>query len=532
MEPAGSSRTIEKVGLSSGPSWLSGGTFDHTVTELHMVESVYDAAFIIALYRGRLNNGGWTPRWISMLNMTLMLFINACLQTCVLVKIKSLSDLELLRVMGDIEEVCPAVLDNATGATYFDCAPAATSLMRDVRDLDLNHDGFWGADEARMFQEDATQKTGRAGHLEEVFLMMMDLARHGDLIHQQRHPDRRHFQADTHAYTLLPMQWLILEQGRLDMCTLTDMNICGNMKASGVLDKKLSYIDVDRRIVECQQLQDTGGYCERVFGEKFKFYVERTQRICGTGFVLWNTTSQSMITLYEQSNKYYLNSEGVSRMPYCSFLALVLTIWMLFMLVEVRRVVIWWLVLIRFPSNSLGEPVAVQVEDQTQETHLLIRINAIPLVHKVWTAAFNVLPRTAIVAGLAVVGSQFLIRADNYTDLILNSVALAFLIEIDNMMFVALIGSRPKRVVDSVEPLVIRQEETGNAKFDNVLHTLFYSLAVVFTVAALVANSYLSRGGKLEFGASLDCLCQLQGEMCWGRHMLGGIDLRIFAPLS
>ena len=32
------------------------------------------------------------------------------------------------------------------------------------------------------------------------------------------------------------------------------------------------------------------------------------------------------------------------------------------------------------------------------------------------------------------VGSWFLIEADNYTDLILNSVALGFLIEIDNML--------------------------------------------------------------------------------------------------
>merc|ERR550537_1967606 len=119
------------------------------------------------------------------------------------------------------------------------------------------------------------------------------------------------------------------------------------------------------------------------------------------------------------------------------------------MIEELRTISRWWMVLPAFPSEAQAAGKAVEVkEDRTA-------VLAMPVLHKAGMIFVNLLPRTVICVWLSFVGSWFLIEADNYTDLILNSVALGFLIEIDNMLYSAVTEDEVKGLMERCDPLSV-----------------------------------------------------------------------------
>merc|ERR1719247_2742201 len=125
------------------------------------------------------------------------------------------------------------------------------------------------------------------------------------------------------------------------------------------------------------------------------------------------------------------------------------------MIEELRTVWRWWMVLPVFPSEPQADGKAVEVNEDRAA------VLAVPVIHKVANIVMNLLPRTVICVWLSYVGSWFLIEADNYTDLILNSVALGFLIEIDNMLYSAVTEQEVKGLMERCDPLSVPAASTG-----------------------------------------------------------------------
>eukprot|EP00930_Biecheleria_cincta_P011806 TRINITY_DN114905_c0_g1_i1.p1 TRINITY_DN114905_c0_g1~~TRINITY_DN114905_c0_g1_i1.p1 ORF type:complete len:183 (+),score=16.03 TRINITY_DN114905_c0_g1_i1:1-549(+) len=153
-----------------------------------------------------------------------------------------------------------------------------------------------------------------------------------------------------------------------------------------------------------------------------------------------------------------------------------------------------------------------------------VQVNAIPLRYKLFVIVFALLPRTLIFASLASVGSDFLIGADDYQELILNSVALAFLIEIDNMMFTAVVSDDTKILMDDANPLKV---ELPTPDFlVNYMRTAttsaLYTLIIAGMPTWMVTKAYHDRGGKYDVGQALRCLCHASGVNCITAQVLGG----------
>lgn len=202
------------------------------------------------------------------------------------------------------------------------------------------------------------------------------------------------------------------------------------------------------------------------------------------------------------------------------FLGVILTIWLLAMVQELREIVVWLQVLIFFPTDPGDQPVAEYKDDR-------IVVNAVPSSHKCMTVVLNVLPRSMICANLILVGSQFLIRADDYSDLILNSVALGFLIEIDNMMFQAIMSEDEKRILNLCDPFVIPAFNPDSALQSclekvGIGTTVIYSTVVVSSVLMFIVTAYCESGGKYDAGRALNCFCHFQGISCVNSRILGG----------
>merc|ERR1712206_77617 len=84
-----------------------------------------------------------------------------------------------------------------------------------------------------------------------------------------------------------------------------------------------------------------------------------------------------------------------------------------------------------------------------------ITVHGIPPSWKVFTIVVNLLPRTCICILLALAGTDFLVSSDDCGDLILNSVALGFLITIDEMLYSAVVFKSSQKNIDDCDELTV-----------------------------------------------------------------------------
>merc|ERR1711968_134231 len=100
-----------------------------------------------------------------------------------------------------------------------------------------------------------------------------------------------------------------------------------------------------------------------------------------------------------------------------------------------------------------------------------------------------IVPRFAITAVLGYKGVSFLILTESKKDLILNTVALAFIIEVDELLFATFAPFRAKYVISRFEPLRTTPDKLLRLLGTRLSMESFFWLAVALT---LVTLSYLS----------------------------------------
>lgn len=116
--------------------------------------------------------------------------------------------------------------------------------------------------------------------------------------------------------------------------------------------------------------------------------------------------------------------------------------------------------------------------------------------------------------------------ADSYSDLILNSVALGFLIEIDDMMYTAVASHRNRKNLARCEKVIVRHrvfelvDKATCQKYNTV--SLFNTLLICGISLCFVLWAYTGRHGKEDVSDAFRCMCHSAGKHCVEAHVLGG----------
>lgn len=193
-----------------------------------------------------------------------------------------------------------------------------------------------------------------------------------------------------------------------------------------------------------------------------------------------------------------------------------LVVWCLACLAEIRQVLNWWLVMIFLDDATNGLP-SFEVEDSE------VTVNALPRALRYLSVFLNLIPRSMLALGLVFIGTEFLLSADNYNDLIFNVVALGFLIEIDNMLFHAVVDQHSKHLVLKCAPMLVFR--APHARLDwverHVGVTFMWTTVVLTMVLSFTLHSYNATGGKYEMGEGLKCLCHVEGAACMSAQIVG-----------
>lgn len=93
--------------------------------------------------------------------------------------------------------------------------------------------------------------------------------------------------------------------------------------------------------------------------------------------------------------------------------------------------------LYRAPASSVTEPI--QVSRASPSTASVDLISGFSAWYKCWCIFIAVIPKLALAAALWFYGGAFILRAVNDSELILNTVAVTFVNEIDDLLYTVLV---------------------------------------------------------------------------------------------
>jgi len=410
-----------------------------------------------------------------------------------------------------------------TAPQNWNCGPLQPFLMSNVSIVDTNYDGIWTqiADNNIATSARYAAEFGKGANLPMVFDAFMEEARKGNFVYQQVGKlSGSQSIAATANFTQIPMTWMKGEQSRITMCNNVDSALCGNLEVRGSL--KINYPQItstEKRILACRSHVH---WCGEIFGELYKSYTEFAGATCKGVSPLWDADQGVILRRYDEADHYNVrvNNRAILSQTYLTFLLLILIIWWLIVLEEARQVLSWWIVIICIDGGSTK--VMAETDDDGEKS---IEIKSISLCSKILICIFINGPRTLIIILLAFIGTNFLVIADSFGDLILNSVALGFLIEVDDMLFAGVANEVDKERIKSLQDVKASTSCCASSGTHMVSRgTSLILVTFVLSMAAFQAgSSYLLPHGKVDLADAYQCICHAEGRDCIAAQILGGL---------
>lgn len=160
--------------------------------------------------------------------------------------------------------------------------------------------------------------------------------------------------------------------------------------------------------------------------------------------------------------------------------------------------------------EKIAEFMESQIEKEVDETCVTITFISRP--HQ-WTCIGMLVSRLILAGYMAYVGTTFLLSNHSYIDLLLNAVALAFILDVDEYLFICLVSEDTKKELENVHPLRFKSSFPQRWIWGYLCRKQFMGFGVIPVVTMMVVIFYDRRSVKPVL-AALQCLCQHTGEQC------------------
>jgi len=152
---------------------------------------------------------------------------------------------------------------------------------------------------------------------------------------------------------------------------------------------------------------------------------------------------------------------------------------------DIRETILMSLWVKEFPtSEEVEELEYVEKEDGEKEL-----ISGIPMWYKLFVVFFVLLPKAGLALLLWLVGGVYLVRSDSVETLILNSVALFFVMEIDEMIWKNLIPTEHQLI--TIEEFPAMKSPLKRVKYLLVLYTFLNGITTFLLNFACASGLYV-----------------------------------------
>lgn len=409
---------------------------------------------------------------------------------------------------------------------YLQCVPDINVLATQFQTLDLNKDGRWTRDEAAYLQKQYGNTTQHYAATELVYRRLMSHLKqeHRDFT-AWRLPNITVEQASTQTggFTEIPEALFNTSiRSLVDICLLVDPELCSNMEFRQVLVKHLPHVNrpIDRIAICNQAVQRL---CPLVFGEMYKFYQTRHHEVCGSSSSMYRQGDDVVTLTFAKDAAYLQPRDGILTRVFIAFLLVVLLIWYLVCLKEFKDVFNWTMVVLFLPGpqslEDMGLPACeYSFEDQDAFS---VKINGMTNTTRCTTLVIDLIPRLILVVITAITGTMLLLKQETVEGLLLDSLALTFIVEIDEIIYRAVVSYFRRRCVEGCSPIRVTVPCCHTVK-NNVSGSLLSLASVVVVIIACVFYDFKGPEGKFEYAEAIECFCQLQGPNCLTAQIVGG----------
>lgn len=215
----------------------------------------------------------------------------------------------------------------------------------------------------------------------------------------------------------------------------------------------------------------------------------------------------------------FVISEGVTLNPftpsgYSLLFILTLSVFYLTLIVEFRQIIRFGSMLVHFALRGCQNAALHYNKESSKFSIVGVSMNGQVIG---WLA---LLCRCATAFVLLVLGTQFLLYTTLKIDLILNGLALVFLLELDSIVYQAVVPSKTKQFIDDIEPVVYKDPAPGFfGKLSGLLAGAFVMLMFPLTFLAAMYTRYYQVGVFKNYFRMTAAICLFAGPTTpFARH--------------
>jgi len=395
----------------------------------------------------------------------------------------------------------------------YTCAPPTVQLTGRWDELDTNKDGIWSREEVVAAKDDL--KCKYAVNPVEVFDVFINFLASREKI-LWLHPDVKAGKAIHHEYFKYAM-------GDIIMCGYRNQDMCPNLMKRGYFHAPLKFDSaprvgntIDSALAYCYQLLAPGGTCELYLPSTYSVWKIESVQQCGEAsfskFSYTNPGSGVVKSLLEVDYQARQDYELGMTSNFTNFKGVILFLWLLAMLVEFREIVMIGTLSLNYPdADEFGEDAVIEEVDPADPEDVRYRIQGITSGHRSAMKCLIIL-RLFMTGVLTWVGGTFLLKQTDYIDLLLDGVALIFIVEIASVLYEQILRDDVRDQTEDIKPMkvIMYGIEWLNRRpalvdiicvFSLIIGTYFILWEHKKTIVEPVLNA-------------LDCTCRSRGEKC------------------
>lgn len=381
------------------------------------------------------------------------------------------------------------------------CAPSSFAFTEEWNELDRDGNGLWTLEEARADEANLGCKLGMS--VEEVFRsvcrgVVRDAKDTYDKMGTM--PVVPFSVEQRRAIPKVVFDWW---RGLVTICVATDAARCSELVSRGIFDAVMGakdpskhrggVVDLDTAIDYCQRLLVPGGICEKTLPGTYMMHRSRVTEKCGEasyapGLRYSNPhDSRDVISVVGVSYANVIEYTRCSGLTFTFFLALILFLWYTNLVVELQNILHFGDFIWNFPVDSkgnhplmtpsmrsllqkakireMGESLSETLpslrlpirhitprtlDENDEEVEVAVQnaadsknIKSISTLHR-WTCGIMLVMRIWLWLWMAETGSAFLLYTKSYDDLLLNAVALAFIFDLPEFLYMFLVNNSIK----------------------------------------------------------------------------------------
>lgn len=400
------------------------------------------------------------------------------------------------------------------------CAPHSIAFVHRWHDLDFDGDGVWTLQEAK---DDAANLGCELGvTVEDIFYRACGGLEKDTTDTAQLTGVASKLPDSVMKRSAIPQSWFIWWSGIAAMCVNTDPNLCGQVMSGGLFDEAMNprhkgnrggVTNLDSAMEYCGRLLSSGGICDASLPVSYNLYRARVGEKCGAAAF---SRGSRHINPFDENDaqgtvaiEYGMHAEfaGIRAKTFLMVLCFILFLWYATLVDELQSVMKIWDFVGNFPVSDKDDH-----EKEVIEVDGTMQIEMISRGCKRLCVAM-IIVRSLMFLYMSYVGTIFLLSNHTYLDLLMNSVALAFIFELDEFVYSILVSEEEQSQHEGLKPFSFPSwfPHSGHkAKFYKKANWGLFIIPSICIGIALY-NDYTATAPVVE---ALECACFHSGDGC------------------